>query len=153
MGEGSYPELLYVCNKANLELMDNIEVAQEFQKHFTSVTGRTPRIASNYFVLPHTKYEMEQERYCPHVLLDIHHLHQISYKFPNNFFTEFRFEDFKHSISEFSRYNRAPFAPEKEGLTKLVQRHTIQEWFQNSSRLWDEMNSPSYFSSYVKLLP
>lgn len=62
LGEGSYPEPVYVCNKANLELLDHTEMASEFQKHFTSVTGRTPRIETNYHVLPHVKYEMEHYR-------------------------------------------------------------------------------------------
>lgn len=62
LGEGSYPEPVYVCNKANLELLDHTEMVSEFQKHFTSVTGRTPRIETNYHVLPHIKYEMEYYR-------------------------------------------------------------------------------------------
>ncbi|ODM93757.1 hypothetical protein Ocin01_12925 [Orchesella cincta] len=112
LGEGSYPEPIYVCNKTNLELLDKMDGTQEFQKQFTSVIGRTPRISTNYFVLPHIKYDMEH----------------------------YRFDEFKRSIMEFNRYNRAPFAPDKDGLAKLAQKHNIQDWFQNASRLWDDMN-------------
>ncbi|CAL8144238.1 unnamed protein product [Orchesella dallaii] len=127
LGEGSYPEPIYICNKANLELLDNLDGAQgrEFQKQFTSVIGRKPRISTNYHVLPHIKYDMEHER----------------------------FDEFKRSIMEFNRYNRAPFAPDKDELAKLVQKHNIQDWYQNACRLWDDMNMSNYFSSYVKLLP
>ena len=62
LGEGAYSELVYVCNKSDLELIDKSDEVDEFRNHFTSITGRTPRITSNYFVLPHVKYESEHDR-------------------------------------------------------------------------------------------
>jgi len=64
-----------------------------------------------------------------------------------------RYENLKTKLYEFNRYNRSPFSEDIEGKPKIGQKISLFEWHSFAARLWEEMDQPTFFAAYAKLLP